>query len=230
MTNGTDGDYPKSESGKPVALEARGTEGDGRRYSPSVARNRDPILSVFRDHVCKGGHVLEVASGTGEHGAYLTQALGDLYWTYSDIDAESRASQKAWRDASSHDRLAGPVVVDASKGQWGDVERPGYWDAIVSINMIHIAPFEAAFGLIAGAGRLLKSGGKLFLYGPFARNGEIAPSNAAFTESLQSRDSAWGVRDLDRQIIPLAEEVGLSVAKIIEMPANNLSVIFQRQA
>ncbi|WP_300425902.1 DUF938 domain-containing protein, partial [uncultured Hyphomonas sp.] len=72
--------------------------------------------------------------------------------------------------------------------------------------------------------------GKLFLYGPFARNGEIAPSNAAFTESLQSRDSAWGVRDLDRQIIPLAEEVGLSVAKIIEMPANNLSVIFQRQA
>jgi SAM-dependent methyltransferase len=228
MTSGPDGAYPKSDSGKPVALEARGSDADGRRHSPSVARNRDPILNVFREHVCEAGHVLEIASGTGEHGAYLTEALDGLHWTYSDIDGESRRSQAAWKAASTHGRLDGPVIVDASKGQWGEVERSGHWDAIVSINMIHIAPFEAALGLVAGAGRLLKPGGKLFLYGPFARNGEIAPSNAAFTESLQSRDSAWGVRDLDRQIIPLAEEVGLSVAKIVDMPANNLSVVFAR--
>ncbi|MEP1599547.1 MAG: DUF938 domain-containing protein, partial [Hyphomonas sp.] len=154
MTRDPDGAYPKSESGKPVALESRDTQTDGRRYSPSVARNRDPILNVFREHVCEAGHVLEIASGTGEHGAYLTEALTGLHWTYSDIDAESRRSQSAWKAASAHDRLDGPVVVDASKRQWGDVERPGHWDAIVSINMIHIAPFEAALGLIAGAGRL----------------------------------------------------------------------------
>ena len=230
MNSDPDQAYPKSENGKPVALEARGAEMDGRRFSPSVARNRDPILKVFRDHVCADGHVLEVASGTGEHGAYLTEALTDLHWTYSDIDPESRTSQAAWRKSAAHDRLSGPLILDASKSDWGEAERPGHWDAIVSVNMIHIAPFEAALGLIAGAGRLLMPGGRLFLYGPFAREGDIAPSNAAFSENLQARDPAWGVRDLDRQIVPMAEEVGLSVADILEMPANNLSVVFRRQA
>ena len=226
----SDKDYPKSEQGKPVALEQRGEETDGRRYSPSVARNRDPILQVFRDHVAQTGNILEIASGTGEHGAYLTSNLADLRWTYSDIDADSRRSQQAWAAAAGHDRLDGPFVVDASQSDWGDAERPDHWDVVASVNMIHIAPFEAALGLISGAGRLLKPGGKLFLYGPFARNGEIAPSNAAFNESLQSRDPTWGVRDLDQQIVPMAEEVGLSVTNIIEMPANNLSVVLQRQA
>ena len=228
--SGPDNAYPHSEHGKPVALEVRGAEADGRRYSPSAARNRDPILNVFREHVCEAGHVLEIASGTGEHGAYLSEQVGGLHWTYSDIDAESLRSQAAWKSASAHDRLAGPFTVDASEGHWGEAERPDHWDVIVSVNMIHIAPFAAALGLVAGAGRLLTPGGKLFLYGPFARNGVMAPSNAAFDESLQLRDSAWGVRDLDRQIIPLAEEVGLDVASTIEMPANNLSVIFKRQA
>lgn len=227
--SGSDKDYPQSEQGKPVALEQRGEEADGRRYSPSVARNREPILKVFGEHVAQTGRVLEIASGTGEHGAHMTANLEGLHWTYSDIDADSRRSQQAWAAAASHGRLDGPFVVDASQSDWGEVERPVHWDVIVSVNMIHIAPFEAALGLISGAGRLLKPGGKLFLYGPFARNGEIAPSNASFSESLQSRDSSWGVRDLDQQIVPMAEEVGLSVANIIEMPANNLSVVFQRQ-
>lgn len=229
MTGGPDGASPKPDGHVPVAMETRDADSDGRRQSPSVARNRDPILTVFREHVCTAGHVLEIASGTGEHGAYLTDALEGLHWTYSDIDAESRSSQAAWKAASGHGRLDGPFVVDASEADWGEVERPGHWGAIVSINMIHIAPFEAALGLVSGAGRLLKPDGKLFLYGPFARNGKIAPSNAAFDENLQSRDSAWGVRDLDRQIIPLVEEVGLTLKKIVEMPANNLSVVFERR-
>ena len=103
------------------------------------------------------------------------------------------------------------------------------YDALACINMIHIAPFEAAQGLLAGAGRLLKPGGKLFLYGPYARQGEIAPSNARFSDALKQRDARWGVRDLDLEIVPLAAQHGFRLEHVIEMPANNLSVIFKRE-
>lgn len=212
---------------KPVALEPRADRGDGRHFAPSTARNREPIRDVFAEQGLTAGNVLEIASGTGEHGAYLTEAFPSLHWTYSDIDAAGRASQQAWRDAAEQGRLSGPLVIDASTDNWGEVEGQA-WDLIVSVNMIHISPFEATEGLLRGAGRLLKPGGHLFLYGPYARNGEIAPSNAAFSENLKSRDPAWGVRDLDAQIVPLAEAAGLSLKAVIDMPANNLSVIFRR--
>ena len=212
---------------KPVALEDRSDGGDGRRYAPSTARNREPIRDVFTVHGLTAGDVLEIASGTGEHGVFLTDAFPGLRWTYSDIDAAGRASQQAWRQAAEHERLSGPLVIDASSDDWGEVEGRA-WDLIVSVNMVHISPFAATEGLLRGAGRLLKPGGHLFLYGPYARNGEIAPSNAAFGENLQSRDPAWGVRDLDMQIVPLAKASGLRLESVVEMPANNLSVLFRR--
>ena len=200
---------------------------DGRRYAPSTARNREPIRDVFAAHGLSTGNVLEIASGTGEHGAFLTEAFAGLCWTYSDIDPEGRASQRAWRDLAGHGRLLGPLIIDASSDDWGEVEGKA-WDLIVSVNMVHISPFAATEGLLQGAGRLLKPGGHLFLYGPYARNGEIAPSNAAFSESLKARNPAWGVRDLDLDLRPLASQEGLGLEKVIEMPANNLSVIFKR--
>ena len=212
---------------KPVALEDRADGGDGRRYAPSTARNREPIRDLFAAQGLTAGDVLEIASGTGEHGAFLTDAFPGLRWTYSDIDPAGRASQEAWRNAAGHDRLSGPVTIDASSDDWGEVEGKA-WDLIVSMNMVHISPFAATEGLLRGAGRLLKPGGHLFLYGPYARNGEIAPSNAAFSENLQSRDPAWGVRDLDRQLVPLAETAGLHLKDVVPMPANNFSVIFRR--
>ncbi|MEZ6002035.1 DUF938 domain-containing protein [Hyphomonas sp.] len=212
---------------KPVALEDRSDGGDGRRYAPSTARNREPIRDVFAAQGLTAGNVLEIASGTGEHGAFLTDAFSGLHWTYSDIDAAGRVSQQAWRDAAEHERLSGPLIIDASSDDWGELEGKA-WHLIVSVNMIHISPFAATEGLLRGAGRLLKPGGHLFLYGPYARNGEIAPSNAAFSENLKSRDPAWGVRDLDLQIVPLAEASGLSLESVVEMPANNLSVLFRR--
>ena len=212
---------------KPVALEPRADGGDGRRFAPSTARNRDPIRDVFADEGLTAGDVLEIASGTGEHGAFLTEAFPELHWTYSDIDPEGRLSQQAWRQAAAHDRLSGPLIIDASADNWGEVEGKD-WDVIVSVNMVHISPFEATEGLLRGAGRLLKPGGHLFLYGPYARLGEIAPSNAAFSENLKSRDPSWGVRDLDRDLLPLASAAGLRLETVLEMPANNLSVIFRR--
>lgn len=212
----------------PVALEDRGEGGDGRRYSPSAARNREPIRDALKAHLSMPARVLEIASGTGEHGAFLVSELPGVEWTYSDIDPPSLESQRAWKAAAQSERLHGPLEINAAQSDWGEAEQMGAWDAIFSANMVHIAPFEAAEGLITGAGRLLKPGGMLVLYGPFAQNGVIAPSNAAFHESLKSRDVRWGVRDLDLDLAPLAGKVGLRLAKVIEMPANNLMVVFQK--
>lgn len=219
--------YQKDKTGQPIALERREVTEDGRRYSPSTGRNKDVVRETYLRHMPVSGRVLEIASGTGEHGAHITALAPDLTWIYSDIDPVSRASQQAWRAAAGHDRLQGPRTIDTTQSNWGEVEALAPLDAMFCANMIHIAPFEAAEGLIAGAGRLLRRGGRLMLYGPFARNGEIAPSNTRFSEDLQRRDPGWGVRDLDRQILPLAKAAELALVTTVDMPANNLSVIFE---
>ena len=214
---------------KSVALEQRDTGEDGRRYSPSVARNREPIAEVFARVMPLDGRVLEIASGTGEHGAWMTERFDALRWTYSDLDEMSRDSQRAWVQlAPSGERLTGPYTIDASADDWGKAEALAPLDGMFCANMIHIAPIEAAAGLLRGAGRLLRPGGKLFLYGPFARNGAIAGSNARFSENLKRRDPAWGVRDLDRELMPLAVAAGLELETVVDMPSNNSSVIFRR--
>lgn len=220
--------YQKAQSGQPLALEQRGLSEDGRRYSPSTGRNKDVVREAFLKLMPRRGRVLEIASGTGEHGAHITEAAPELSWTYSDIDAASQASQAAWRAHAGHDRLLGPLRVDTMEPDWGEAERSAPWDGLFCANMIHIAPFTAAEGLIAGAGRLLRPVGRLMLYGPFARNGEIAPSNARFSEDLKRRDPSWGVRDLDLEIVPLAVAAGLNLIEVLAMPANNLSVVFER--
>lgn len=216
-------------SGKAVALEKRDTAQDGRRFSPSAGRNKAVIADVLSRILKADARILEIASGTGEHGAHFVSVMPQIHWTYSDVDAISRASQSAW--VAHHNfggRLTGPVEVDAAFPDWGEAEARGEWDAIFCANMIHIAPFETAEGLIAGAGRLLRPGGMLIVYGPFARNGEIADSNARFSEDLKRRDPSWGVRDLDRDIAPLATSSGLEQTDIISMPANNLIAVFQK--
>ena len=176
------------------------------------------------------GHILEIGSGTGEHAAHIAGAAPGLDWQPSDPDPASRRSIDAW---AAHGALAGlRPALDL------DVTAPHWWRAItpdlagmVSINMIHIAPFAAAEGLFAGAAALLEqaAAARLMLYGPFLREGISAPSNLDFDASLKSRDPAWGVRDLDREIIPLAAGNGFAPAAIIEMPANNLTVLFARR-
>ncbi|MEM9179827.1 MAG: DUF938 domain-containing protein [Pseudomonadota bacterium] len=220
-------DYQKARTGQPLALEIRGEMGDGRRFSPSIGRNKDVVRDAFVQHMPGAGRILEIASGTGEHGAHITAAALSLEWTYSDIDADSRASQMAWRQQVGHDRLHGPLTIDTIQADWGEAEQ-GPWSGLFCANMIHIAPFEAAIGLLNGAGRLLAPKGRMMLYGPFARSGEIAPSNARFSADLKRRDPSWGVRDLDLDIVPLAEGAGLRLATVEPMPANNLSVVFEK--
>lgn len=198
---------------------------DARRHAAAVARNREPILAVLRRRLPRSGLVLEIASGTGEHVIHFANALGpDLIFQPSDPDPAARDSIDAWVTASGCHNIRRAIALDAASDVWPVSTA----DAILCINMIHIAPWHAAGGLMGGAGRLLTPEGFLYLYGPFRRNGcHTAPTNAAFDESLRGQNPEWGVRNLEA-VIDLAEHNGLGPPEIVEMPANNLSVIFHR--
>lgn len=199
-----------------------------KRFSPSAARNRDVIREVFLQTMPLAGRILEVGAGTGEHAVHLAAAVPNARWFTGDPDEAARASIAAWIEDAQPGNLHGPHAIDVAARDWG-VEGASPYDGIVSINMIHIAPFTATRGLVEGAGRLLRPGGKLFLYGPFSRRGRhTAPSNEAFDQSLKSRDPHWGVRDLDHDLLPLTEQAGLVLEVIVDMPTNNLCVVFRR--
>ena len=213
---------------KEIALEAHQSQG-GRLFSPSAGRNRDVVRDELVKHAPVSGDVLEVGAGTGEHAVCFAAALPGVRWRPGDPDEGARASIAAWAAYEGLANVATPHAIDVSAADWEGVE-PGSLAGMVSLNMIHISPFEAARGLLAGAGRYLMLGGILFLYGPFSRNGEhTAESNAAFDESLKSRDVRWGVRDLERDVVPLAVAAGLALEAVVEMPANNLSVVFRKR-
>nr|WP_298413026.1 DUF938 domain-containing protein [uncultured Halomonas sp.] len=197
---------------------------DQRLSSPAVVRNRDAILAVLRDVLPQQGKVLEIASGSGEHALYLARHLPAISWQPSDPNPQALASIAAWRKTESLDNLLEPVQLDVTLRPW-PVED---FDALVCINMIHIAPWEAAQALFAEAGKNLEEGGVLYLYGPFKRDGQhTAASNAAFDVDLRRRDPRWGVRDLNDMEL-LAQENGLGIERIVEMPANNLSLVLRK--
>jgi SAM-dependent methyltransferase len=192
--------------------------------SPSVARNRDPILAVLRRVLPQAGVVLEIASGTGEHAVHFATALPHLMWQPTDRDEQALKCIAAHREASGLPNLLAPLMLDASASAW-PVEQA---DAIVAINMVHISPWRATQGLMAGAGRALLPGGVLYLYGAYREKGvHTAPSNAAFDLDLRRRNPEWGVRDVE-EVTSLASVHGLKLAEQVLMPANNLSLVFQR--
>ena len=194
--------------------------------SPAARRNRGPILDVLRRVMPARGTVLEIASGSGEHAVHFAAGLPHLSWQPTDLDPDALASIAAHRDAAGAPNLLPPIELDAVAPFWP----VAHADAIVSINMIHIAPWSAAEGLVAGAGRMLAPGAVLFLYGPFKEDGRhTAPSNAAFDASLRASNKEWGVRDL-AEVAALAAQHGLDFAERGAMPANNLSVVFRRRA
>lgn len=194
---------------------------DKRRFAAATARNRDPILEVLRRALPLPGRVLEVASGTGEHAVHFAAHL-DVEWVPSDPEPENRDSIAAWIAHSGATRVLPPLDLDVRR-EWP----AGPYDAIFCANMIHIAPWEVCEALLAGAGCVLRQDGVLAMYGPFLQGGHTAPSNAAFDASLRSRDPAWGVRDLD-VVARVAATHGLLLEDVVEMPANNLTVVYRR--
>ena len=193
-----------------------------RLHAPAALRNRDALLAALRPLLPSAGLVLEVASGTGEHAAHLAAALPGLTFQPTDPAGEHRASIDAWTAGLVNVRPA--LALDAAAAAW-PVARA---DVVLCVNMIHIAPWAATEGLVAGAARVLPPGGVLALYGPFRRGGRhTAPSNAEFDAGLRARDPAWGVRDLD-EVAAVAEGAGFGRAEVTQMPANNLLVGFRR--
>ena len=197
----------------------------GARAAPSTARNRQPILDVLAPRLGIGAKVLEIASGAGEHAIFVGQALPGVQWVPSDPDPEARASIAAWIDHTGLGNVILPFDISAeAPDRWPD----GPFSAVVCINMVHISPWSATEGLMSGAARVLTEAGKLFLYGPYLEaDVPAAPGNLAFDESLKSRNPAWGIRDLG-EVAALAATHGLRLAERIEMPANNLTVVFER--
>jgi SAM-dependent methyltransferase len=191
---------------------------------PAPERNKAPILEVLQRVLPARGRVLEVASGTGQHIVHFATGLPQLSWLPSDPEVEHRNSILARCEVAGLGNVSPPLALDVRQRPWPLQSI----DAILCINMIHIAPWEAALSLLAEAGRLLPTAGVLYLYGPYRRDGrDTAPSNAAFDSDLRRRNAEWGVRNLE-DVQQQASACGLLPAEVVEMPANNLSVVFRR--
>jgi Protein of unknown function (DUF938) len=215
--------------------------GNARQYAPATQRNRSAILSVLQQVLPPTGVVLEVAAGTGEHAVFFAPQLAPRQWLPTDTNLLALASIAAWQQDDPSPNLHKPIALDAVEPVW-TIEQPqirqqlletgvdlSALTAIVNINMIHISPWRVCEGLMVGAGRLLPPGGILYLYGPFKRHGQdTSASNTDFDESLKAQNPEWGVRNLET-VLDLAATHGLQHLQTIAMPANNLSIVWQRQ-
>jgi SAM-dependent methyltransferase len=202
---------------------------DRRLRGPAFERNHGPIWSVIGPFLqARTGDVLEVGSGTGEHVVAYAARSPAITWWPSDLHPTYLASVASWR---AHARLANvqaPARVDLLDADW-DTTLPmrDHLTAVLCVNVLHISAWRVTENLLAGAARLLRPDGRLFVYGPFKRNGtHTAPSNAAFDASLRSQNPEWGVRDT-RDIAGEAERCGLRIADIVAMPANNFTLVIE---
>jgi SAM-dependent methyltransferase len=199
---------------------------DARRFAPAVARNKVAITEVLARHLPAAGLVLEIASGSGEHALHFAAHFPALGFQPTDPDAAALDSIAAWQAEAQLPNLLLPLMLDVMADAW-PVQKA---DAVLCINMIHIAPWEATAALMRGAARVLPRDGILFLYGPFKQGGQhTAHSNAEFDAGLRAQDAQWGVRDLGA-VAEIASAAGFAAPVVEEMPANNLSVIFRRLA
>jgi len=195
-----------------------------KNFAPAADRNKDVIADSLVDLLSDGGVVLEVASGTGQHAVHFARRFPQLQWQPSDADPAQVASVRAYRAEAGLDNVLEPVLLDATSDPW-PVDRA---DAVFNANMIHIAPWAVCLGLLSGAARLLEPGAPLITYGPYRVDGHMVESNQRFDRMLASMDPEFGVREL-RDVEREAGDRGLVLDRTVEMPANNLLVVWRRQ-
>ena len=213
--------------------DGRPVEPDGRLDAAAFHRNHQAIWAVLEKFLAgKSGDVLEVGSGTGQHVVHFAGHTPDITWWPSDYNAQHLKSIAAWRAHAGLANIRPPLRIDLSDTAWcpelHDGSGPGKLLAVFCANVIHIAPWRVAEGLFDGSGRYLRADGRLYLYGPFKRDGKhTAISNAVFDTSLRERDAEWGVRDV-ADVADLANAAGLALLETVPMPANNLILSFGR--
>ena len=202
-----------------------------KRYAPATERNRESILQVLRETLPEHGTVLEIAAGTGQHAAFFSQHLEPRFWLPTDMHVASLASIDSWREEVSSSNLLPPRELDVREAVWPvQYALPAPISAVVNINMVHISPWECCTALFSGAARLLPIHGVVVMYGPFKCEGQhTAASNARFDSQLRSENPEWGVRDLEA-VTDAARACGFERRAVIEMPANNLSLVYGRTA
>ena len=200
-------------------------DSDGLWNIPAADRNKEPILAVLQNALPTRGLVVEVASGTGQHVIHFAQNLGELIWLPSDPDVAFRKSIENRIRDSGLENVRTPLNLDVLDNPWPVSEA----NAVICINMIHVAPWEATRALIHGVEQILSEEGVLFMYGPYRRSGtHTVPSNEAFDVRLREQNPDWGIRDLE-DVEKLGERAGLFLDAVVEMPANNLSLVFRLQ-
>lgn len=199
---------------------------DARETAPAAERNKQLILEVLARVLPTRGLVLEIGSGTGQHVAHFAQALPALDFQPSEMDVARHASIAAWVGAGGLSNVRPPIAIDVTARPWSVSAA----DAVVCINVIHIAPWEATLALMAGAGTILPAGGVLVTYGPYLRSGaHTAQSNEAFDASLRARNPRWGVRGID-QVAQAAGSEGLVLEEVVAMPANNFTLVWRKSS
>jgi SAM-dependent methyltransferase len=213
--------------------DGRPTEPDGRLDAAAFHRNHQRIWAVLERCLAgRSGDVLEAGSGTGQHVVHFARHAPRIVWWPSDLNEAHLKSILAWRAHAGLKNIRPPLKVDLADPVWcqemNDGSGPPKLLAVFSANVIHIAPWRVAEGLFAGAARYLRDDGLLFLYGPFKRDGRhTAVSNAVFDTSLRQNNPEWGVRDI-AEVEALAARNGLALRETVEMPANNMILVFDR--
>jgi SAM-dependent methyltransferase len=193
-------------------------------FSAAAERNKDPLLTVLKDTLPPDAVVLEIASGTGQHVCHFAQALPATRWQPSEPDALNREAIARRVRSCGLQNVIAPVLLDVTDADWRLAAR---YDAVLCINMIHIAPWAATLALLRGAAEHLVPGGLLLLYGPYLEGGTAVPSNLEFDASLKRRNPEWGLRDLE-EVTRRAAEHGFERRRVVRMPANNLTLVFAR--
>jgi hypothetical protein len=214
--------------------DGRRVEADGRLDAPAFHRNHQAIRAVLQKFLAgKSGDVVEAGSGTGQHVVDFARHTPEITWWPGDLNEQHLKSIQGWRAHAGLANIRPPLRIDLSDPVWCPEMRDGRGPrdllAIFCANVIHIAPWRVAEGLFAGAGHYLRADGRLFLYGPFKRDGKhTAISNAVFDSSLRDGNAEWGVRDV-ADVTRLAENASLLLAEITDMPANNFILTFERR-
>ena len=194
-------------------------------FSAAADRNKTPILEVLQRWLPARARVLEIASGTGQHAAHF--AAAHPAWTWQPTEANAEWLPPIAQRCALFANVLAPQPLDVMAPSWGV---PADFDAGYCANLLHIAPWEVCGALMRGMARHLTAKGQLCLYGPFIVNDRpTAPSNLAFDADLKARDPAWGLRRLE-DVQAEAERAGLALRERVEMPANNLLVLFERHA